>query len=368
MNKIGFGFLRLPQIDKESQEIDWELLNKMTDEFLLSGGTYFDTAYTYLDGKSEEAIRRSVVQRHPRDRFQIADKLPSWQVTSSEDCYRYFDQQLERCGVDYFDVYLLHWLNGENYRIAEEHHEFDFLIKMKAIGKAKRIGFSYHDGPVLLDEILSAHPEVDVVQLQINYLDWESVGIEARKCYETAVKHGKSVIVMEPVKGGTLAKLPDEAERLFKNFDPDSSVASWALRFAQSLEHVEIVLSGMNTEAQIKENMQDTEPFSHKEYEIAEAAAEIISGSTAVACTKCHYCDDHCPENIAIPEYFELYNECKRYPDEDWKIEPAYHALTETHGKASECIGCRQCEKNCPQSLEISSLLKQVAELFEQNS
>lgn len=192
MNKIGFGFLRLPTVDTEGRvSIDWELLNRMTDVFLANGGTYFDTAYTYLDGMSENAIRRSVVERHPRDCFQIADKLPSWKVASHQECYAYFEEQLQRCGVDFFDVYLLHWLNRANHEICESNDEFGFLAEMKAAGKVGKIGFSYHDSAVLLEEILRAHPEVDIVQFQINYLDWDSSSIEAGKCYETASKHGK---------------------------------------------------------------------------------------------------------------------------------------------------------------------------------
>lgn len=199
MNKLGFGFLRLPQTEGE---IDYPLLNQMVDAFLAHGGSYFDTAYTYLDGNSEIAIRESLVKRHPRESFVLADKLPSWKVTAYEDCWKYFDEQCQRCGVDAFDVYLLHWLNRANYGVCEKHHEFAFLRELKAAGKAKKIGVSYHDSAALLDEILTAHPEVDIVQLQINYLDWNSTAIEAGNCYRVAEKHGKSIVVMEPVKGG----------------------------------------------------------------------------------------------------------------------------------------------------------------------
>ena len=365
MNKIGFGFLRLPQTGAETMDIDWTLLNKMTDTFLASGGTYFDTAYTYLNGKSEEAIKTSVVKRYPRNRFQIADKLPSWKIASHQDCYTYFAEQLDRCGVEYFDVYLLHWLNRENYEIAERHDEFTFLQQMKKEGKAKRIGFSYHDSAALLDRILTQHPEVDLVQLQINYLDWDSAGIEAGKCYEVAVKHKKSIVVMEPVKGGTLAALPVEAETLFRSVRKESSMASWALRFAQSLEQVEIVLSGMNTIEQMVDNMQDISPLSQKEREITVKVAEIIREQTAIPCTGCRYCVEHCPKGILIPDYFSMYNELCRYPEDDWKILPIYHELTTEHGKASACIRCRSCERNCPQKLEISKLLRDVSAKFE---
>lgn len=227
MNKTGFGFLRLPRLSpEENAGIDYGLLNSMVDAFLSLGGDYFDTAYTYLGGASEEAIRRAVVQRHPRASFRIADKLPGWKVTSHEDCQRYFDEQLARCGVDYFDVYLIHWLNAANYQICEEYDEFAFLRRVKQDGKARKIGFSYHDSPELLDRILAEHPETDYVQLQINYLDWDSVSIQSRECYETAVRHEKKVIVMEPVKGGSLATLPAEAAKLLKQMHPRESVAS----------------------------------------------------------------------------------------------------------------------------------------------
>ena len=365
MNKMGFGFLRLPQTKAEGGEIEWEKVNEMTDLFLARGGDYFDTAYTYLDGKSEEAIKRCVVQRHPRSSFRLADKLPSWKVKSPDECQKYFDEQLERCCVDFFDVYLLHWLNAANYEIAEKNNEFQFLQKVKAEGKAKRIGFSYHDSAALLDRILTAHPEVDIVQLQINYLDWESAGIEARKCYETAAKHGKAIVVMEPVKGGTLASLPAEAEALFRERDEKASMASWALRFVQSLDQVEIVLSGMNDIEQVKDNMRDVSPLTDDEKQLMERAAEIIRGSTAVPCTGCRYCVPNCPMKISIPDYFRMYNEITRYPNDGWKIKPSYAELTLTHGKASACIGCRSCERNCPQHLEISSILKDVAAALE---
>lgn len=228
MNKMGFGFLRLPHTSGGT--LDMDLLNQMVDAFLERGGTYFDTAYTYLGGQSEIALREAVVKRHPRDRFQIADKLPSWMVHSTKDCQRYFHEQRERCGVDFFDVYLLHWLNQKNYEVCERYDEFAFLRELKAQGKVGKIGFSYHDSAALLDEILTAHPETEIVQLQLNYTDWDSAAIEGRKCYDTAVRHGKSIVVMEPVKGGTLAKLPQKAEDLLKAHRPDSP-AHWALRF-----------------------------------------------------------------------------------------------------------------------------------------
>jgi predicted aldo/keto reductase-like oxidoreductase len=362
MNKLGFGFLRLPFV---GEDVDYQLLNQMVDTFLEKGGRYFDTAYTYLNGKSEEAIRKSIVERHDRGSFLLANKLPGYMAKSKDDCTRYFQEQLKRCGVDYFDVYMLHWLNAANYAIAEKYSEFDFLTELKAQGKAKKIGFAYHDTAALLDEILTKHPEVDYVQLQINYLDWESESIQSRRCYETAVKHGKKVIVMEPVKGGTLANLPAEAQQILKSYEPSASMASHALRFAQSLPKVEIVLSGMNTMEQLTDNLQDAPPITEEHRAILQKIAQMLNKSIAIPCTGCSYCVKHCPKQIAIPNYFALYNEYRRHPNEDWKITPAYNRLAMEHGKASECIGCKSCERNCPQKLPISEYLKKVSTTFD---
>ena len=366
MNKTGFGFLRLPRISQDDEkDIDYSVLNPMVDRFLEMGGSYFDTAYTYLGGVSEEAIRKSLVERYPRSHFRLADKLPGYQVKSYEECQVYFEESLRRCGVTYFDVYLLHWLNDKNYAIAEKQDEFRFLRECKTKGKALKIGFSYHDGPELLDQILTAHPEVDYIQLQINYLDWDSTALQARKCYEVAVKHQKQVIVMEPVKGGSLVNLPEEAESVLKKLKPEASLASWAIRFASSLENVEIVLSGMNTMEQMEDNMRPFTPLTKKEQNELSYVAALIRSNTAVPCTSCGYCIPHCPIGIPIPEYFALYNDYARSPKEDWKMQHAYDALAKRKIHASACVQCRQCVANCPQKIEITSLLRKVASVFE---
>ncbi len=366
MNKLGFGFLRLPRVDgNQEKDIDWSLLNQMVDTFLAGGGTYFDTAYTYLNGLSEEALRRTLVERHPRESFRIADKLPGYQVKCKEDCERFFRIQLNRCGVDYFDVFMLHWLNPENYRIAEQFDEFGFLQSLKEDGRAKKIGFSYHGSAALLEEILTAHPEVDIVQLQINYLDWNAPAIESGVCYEVAVRHGKEVVVMEPVKGGTLANLPEEAETLLKAHAPSESVASWAIRFAQDLENVSIVLSGMNTMEQMQDNLRDLPPLTPQERDILDEVCRILNRSIAIPCTGCRYCVPHCPNSIAIPDYFSIYNSYSRHPGDDWKIQPIYEKISQTQGKASDCIGCGQCEAHCPQNIKITDWLPKVAEAME---
>jgi len=365
MNKTGFGFLRLPVM--ENGNIDYSVLNPMVDRFLEMGGRYFDTAFNYLNGQSEVAIRKSLVQRHPRESFILADKLPGFLINSAEECKTYFMLQLMRCGVDYFDVYLLHWLNEENYAKAVAFDEFGFISRLKAEGKAGKIGFSYHDSPQLLDQILTEHPEVDIVQLQINYLDWESPSIKARECYEVAVHHGKEVVVMEPVKGGSIAAVPSEAEALMRSVRPADSAASWAVRFAADLEQVSVVLSGMNAMEQVEDNMRDMEPLTRDERKLLEKCAGIIRTNTAIPCTACGYCLAGCPKGIPIPKYFGLYNELSVKADDDWKILPIYDTLIKTYSKASECIGCRKCENSCPQKLKSTEYLKDVARVMEAN-
>lgn len=360
MNKTGFGFLRIPK--NEDETIDYEALNPMVDLFLEQGGTYFDTAYTYLNGLSEEALRLSLVARHPRESFLIADKLPGYKAKTHEQCWDFFNEQLQRCGVTFFDVYLLHFLNEKNYATAQRLEQFRFLQELKEKGLAKRIGFSYHDSPELLNRILTDHPEVDIVQLQINYLDWDSVSLRAKELYDVAVAHGKDVVIMEPVKGGSLANLPEEAETLLRAAAPEDSCASWAIRFATDLSQVSVVLSGMNTMEQMRDNMRDFRPLNQQEQALLVRCAEIIRSNTAVACTGCGYCVPNCPVGMPIPQHFALYNDYSRSPGEDWKMRPAYNAMTT---KASACIGCGTCEKNCPQKLKIITHLAETAKVFE---
>lgn len=362
INKLGFGFLRLP---KKDGELDWQTICSMVDVFMDGGGVFFDTCYTYLNGLSEAAIRKCVVERKHRDSFQLCDKLPGYLFKSYEDCQKYFDEELSRCGVEWFDILMLHWLNDDNYAIAEKYDEFRFLREKKAEGKVKRIGFSYHGDAALLDRILTAHPEVDVVLMQLNYLDWESEGIQSRKCYETCLRHGKSVMVMEPVKGGTLAKLPEDAEAKLRLRHPNWTPSDWALRFVQSLPGVQIALSGMGTVEQVRANIRPFEPLTGEETALLADVAEIIRGKTAVGCTGCAYCVSHCPKQIPIPKYIKLYNEITRYPGDDWKIIPTYHQMVLSAGKASDCIGCHSCEKHCPQKLSVVDHMKTIAEKFE---
>lgn len=364
--KLGFGMMRLPLFDGEDQKsIDYEQVNQMVDTFMERGFTYFDTAYMYHNFISERVLKSAVVERHPRESFTVATKLPISHLKKAEDMERIFNEQLEKTGAGYFDYYLLHSLTAEYYKTVEEFDAFGFVKKKQAEGKIKHIGFSFHDSAELLEEILSAHPETEFVQLQLNYLDWDSESIQSGKCYETVVRHQKPVIVMEPVKGGTLAKVPETVEKMFKGENPEMSVASWAVRFAASHEHVGMVLSGMSNMEQLLDNtefMQDFKPLTEKESTIVEQAVKIINGSVTIPCTGCRYCVDGCPNHIAIPEYFSLYNAAKQGND---KAGSEYAKLTEENGKASDCISCRKCERICPQHLEITGWLKDVAKEFE---
>ena len=369
MKKLGFGNMRLPLKDaNDPKSVDIDQLCQMVDLFIDAGFNYFDTAYMYHDFTSENFVRDALVKRYPRDKFILADKLPTMMLKVPEDQERIFNEQLEKCGVEYFDYYMLHNLGVNHYAIAQKMNSFDFIERKKAEGKAKHIGFSFHDNANLLDQILTEHPNVDFVQLQINYLDWENESIQSKKCYEVAVKHKKPVIVMEPVKGGNLANIPEEGEKWFKNYCPDMSLASWAIRYAASLPNVKIVLSGMSSLEQVKDNlsyMSDFKPLNDEEITIIKKAVEIINNLTAVPCTSCRYCVNVCPKHIAIPEYFALYNSEKQTKIKGLAHKVYYGNYIKNNGKASDCIQCRRCEKECPQHIEISEALKDVAKAFE---
>ena len=370
--KLGFGLMRLPQSDPNNEaDVDVEQVKEMVDLFMERGFTYFDTAWMYNGFNSENVARQALVERYPRESFTLATKLHAAFINSPEDRDKVFNEQLRKTGAGYFDYYLIHGIEGNMIDKYEKLDCFNWVLQKKEEGLVRHCGFSFHDTPELLDRILTDHPQMEFVQLQINYLDWESEWVHSRECYEVAVKHGKPVIVMEPVKGGTLAKLPETAESLFTNHDPSHSIPSWAVRFAASLENVMVVLSGMSSVAQLDDNtsyMENFVPLTEEEKKLCFMAADIINGQIAVPCTACHYCTDGCPMNIAIPEYFSLYNEDMREDLEEkgWTINFSnYDTLSSKRGKASECIECGQCEGVCPQHLPIISNLKKVAEHFE---
>lgn len=370
MTKLGFGLMRLPQLDEnDGTSIDIPRVKGMTDSFIEAGFTYFDTAAPYHNMHSEIAFRETVAKNYPRECYTVTDKLSIWMVNPEEGLQAFFDGQLERLGVDYIDIYLLHALGKDSYAKAQEMKAFEFAAEKKAEGKIRHVGFSFHDSAEVLEQILTEHPEVEYVQLQINYLDWEDENVQARKCHEVAVRHGKKILVMEPVKGGALAKVSPEVEKLFKDYNPDASPASWAVRFAAGLENVVMVLSGMSDEAQVADNlsyMQQFEPLNDAEKAIVEKAAEMIRSDIAVACTGCAYCEDDCPMHIAIPDYFKIYNHLKQFQGTSEKRDrTAYAKKAKERGKASDCIGCGLCEGHCPQHLLIREYLKAVAEALE---
>ncbi len=365
--KLGFGLMRLPLI---GDKIDVEQTKEMVDLFMANGFRYFDTAYGYNAGESEKTAKLALVDRYPRDSFLLATKLPAWAgANTREEAEQMFYTSLERTGAGYFDFYLLHNMGEARTKLFEDYKLWDFIAARKAEGLIRHIGFSFHDKASSLDEILTAHPEAEFVQLQINYADWENVTVESRKCYETARKHGKPVVIMEPVKGGNLARLPEEVASVLREANPEASQASWAIRFAASLDGVIAVLSGMSNVEQMKENisfMKDFKPLTDNERETIMKASSVLSSFATIPCTACAYCMKGCPQSIAIFSVFQAVNLASMYRDLA-SAKGSYNWNTTGHGmgKASDCIGCGQCEAVCPQHIHIREELEKAVEMFE---
>lgn len=371
MNKLGFGMMRLPCTDKkDAGSLDIPEITKMVDAFLANGFTYFDTAWMYCDCKSEACVGETVVKRYDRTSYTVADKLPDYLLKSKEDCDAVFFEQLKRTGAGYYDYYLLHAVGDDNISTFEKFHCFEWLFEKKRLGLVKHCAFSYHGTPELLDTLLEKYPDIEFVQLQINYLDWDDPKVQSRACYEACVKHGKKVIVMEPVKGGKLAKLPNPAMKLLKEARPDLSPAAWALSFVAGLENVYMILSGMSTIEQVTENcstMHSLKPLNEEEYHILEKVVDIIHEYIHIACTGCAYCMAKCPAGIMIPDIFTVYNEDRTNGAFNEKTEhiEQYIDLCEKTGPDS-CLKCGQCESICPQHLPIRDYLDTVSTYFKE--
>ncbi len=365
MKKLGYGLMRLPRLEG-SEELDVERVKGLVDVFMQRGFTYFDTAYVYTG--SENAFKEAVVKRYPRDAYTVTNKIPVMLIKKEEELAEYFEKMLERTGVDYFDYVWLHAIGDSRYPMLKEIHAFEFLKSLKDSGKARHIGFSFHGTPECLDTILTEQPCVEYVQLQINYLDWEDYEVQSRRCYEVATAHHKPVIVMEPVKGGTLANVIEPVEKMFKEKDPNASMASWAIRFVASLDNVMVVLSGMSDEAQVEDNtsyMEDFQPLNEEELQMVLKAGDIIRNTITVPCTACHYCTDTCPMNIAIPDYFAIYNRVKKLNNFENRAKREFNKIAEDHGKPSDCIQCGTCESMCPQHIHIRQFLEDIADELE---
>ncbi|MGI6267781.1 MAG: aldo/keto reductase [Acutalibacteraceae bacterium] len=365
LKKLGFGFMRLPTLS--SGEVDIEQVKEMVDLYINNGFNYFDTAFGYLDGKSEGILRQTVVERYPRNSFLIADKMPMWEVSSKDDLERIFNTQLERTGAKYFDFYLLHSLYEGTFKKAEKFGAWEFLKQKKEQGKIKHIGFSFHDDAKCLDKILQTYNDCQFVQLQINYADWDSETIQSRLCLDTAKKYDMPVIVMEPVKGGSLSALPENARKLFKKSEPNWSIPSWAMRFATTQDGVALVLSGMSNVSQVKDSIEifnDIRPLTNEQMGVIGEVVDILNSTPTIKCTNCQYCVSDCPQQIPIPEIIGLLNRYNTYLNISGP-KRSYGWSVEGTGKASDCIACGLCEEHCPQHLEIIKALKESAKVFE---
>ena len=367
MPKIGFGLMRLPETDGD---IDLDKVCKMVDAYMDAGFNYFDTAYVYHGGNSEKTVKEAIIKRHPRDSFTIATKLPAWSIHSFEDRDKIFNEQLERCGVDYFDYYLLHSIeDGNNYDTYVKYDCFNWGVQKREEGKIKHLGFSYHGTPELLVKIVDSHPEIEFVQIQLNYADWDNKIVHSGELYKILAERNIPIIVMEPCKGGKLANHDEECTEILKSVRPDKSVASWAFRFVGSLPGIATILSGMTTQEQMEDNMntfKNFEPLSDEEKATIDKVVEAMFRVEQVGCTACRYCVDGCPMSISIPDIISAINTKRKFPG-DMRPQFFYNGLVarDGNGKASDCIACGQCEGVCPQHLPIIEILKEGVEKFE---
>ena len=364
--KLGFGLMRLPKLADGSMDIPQ--IKQMVDKFMAAGGTYFDTAYVYDSGASEDAARQALIERYPRDSYTLATKLnAAMQCHDEASAKQQFRTSLERTGAGYFDFYLLHALQRNNYKKYDDYHIWDFVKEQKAKGLIRHWGFSFHADPDLLEELLDTHPDAEFVQLQMNYADWENPGVNSRRCWEICRAHGKPVVVMESVKGGILADPIPEVKAILRAANPDLSPAGWALRFVAGQEGVITALSGMSNLAQMEDNlktMKDFRPMGEAELAVIREAQEAIRQNRAIPCTACHYCTEGCPMGIPIPEIFAVYN--RREGSPHFRTVREYNIVTQDKGKATACVQCGQCEGACPQHLKIIDLLQECAALMEE--
>ena len=360
--KLAFGCMRLPMKDGR---VDEPQFCQMVDRFIAEGFHYFDTAHGYLNGQSETAIRTCLTSRYPREAYLLTNKLTDSFFKTQEEIRPFFENQLKWCGVEYFDFYLMHAQNAGNYEQFKRCKAYETAFELKAEGKIRHVGISFHDTAEVLEQILTDHPEIEVVQIQFNYLDYDDPAVQGRKVYEVCRKYHKPVLVMEPVKGGNLVNLPDDAKKVLNDLN-GGSPASYAIRFAAGFEGMLCVLSGMSSLEQLEDNisyMKDFQPLNETELSAVHQVVDILHSKKLIPCTACRYCVAGCPQKISIPDLFSCMN--TKELTHDWNADFYYGIYTEQGGKASSCIGCGKCEKICPQHLPIRKLLADVAKTFE---